>query len=668
MPDAAHRPSVDRRLWSFLAAPGERREPLRGADVFGARASGFAARARARRLDPARVERILSLGAALRDHSAAAFASHVEGVRELAVLRHDDVDAVDRAFAAGFEAVRRATALSLHPVQVHAALAMSRGCCAELATGEGKTITAILPAALDAWQGRGVHVLTVNDYLAQRDAETTKEAYRLLDVRVGVLSDGMPPPERRAAYNADVTYAADKQVIFDYLRDRLVSPLAPRLAGLLLSELAPEAKEKDRWGERVVQRGLYSAIVDEADSILVDEAVTPAIISSAKGQAEAGGAEHFRLAAMLADRFEEGRDYTIDHVQRRVRLTPVGRAALATMAAHLPAFWAGPRRSEELLTTAIGARVLYMRGRDYLVRDGEVLIVDRSTGRALPGRQWQLGIHQAVEAKEGLPVSADSGPVARISYRGFIQRYRRVSGMTGTAAEVAHELWEAYQLPVVRVPTHKPVVREEPPDQVFHTRQEKLEALAVRVEQEHARERPVLVGAWDIATSEQIAAMLAARGIQASVLNASREADEAAIVARAGEAGAVTVATNMAGRGTDIRLSPEAREAGGLVVLATERHDERRVDRQLFGRAGRQGDPGVAQAYVSLEDRLILRHGPRVLVWLYRFMPPGAPSRLCASLLWRVAQHLASARWRTIRAEVAKADDWFEMAMHNVAR
>lgn len=584
------------------------------------------------------------------------------------MLGRDEAGVVDHAFAVGYEAVRRATSLSLHPVQVRAALAMSRGCCAELATGEGKTITAVLPAAFDAWLGRGVHVLTVNDYLAQRDAQTTHEAYRLLGVRVGVLCDGTPPPERRAAYNADVTYAADKQVIFDYLRDRLVSPLSPRLTGLLLSEIAPEGDKKERWGDGVVQRGLYSAIVDEADSILVDEAVTPAIIASARGEAEHGGAEHFRAAAMLADRFEEGRDFTIDHVQRRVRLTPDGRAALATMARDLPSFWAGPRRREELLTTAIGARVLYLRGRDYLVRDGAVLIVDRSTGRALPGRQWQLGIHQAVEAKEGLPVSADSGPVARISYRGFIQRYRRLSGMTGTAAEVSHELWEAYHLPVVRIPTHKPVIREEPPDLVFGTREAKLDALAIRVAHEHELRRPVLIGAWDIATSEQIAAMLAARGIPASVLNASREADEAAIIARAGEPGAVTVATNMAGRGTDIRLAPESREAGGLVVLATERHDERRVDRQLFGRAGRQGDPGLAQAYVSLEDRLIQRHGPGPLIWLCRVAPRGLVGRLAASMLWRLAQHLASARWKTIRAEVAKADDWFEMAMHNVAR
>jgi preprotein translocase subunit SecA len=348
-------------------------------------------------------------------------------------------------------------------------------------------------------------------------------------------------------------------------------------------------------------------------------------------------------------------------------LTDAGREKLAELARRLPAFWSGPRRREELLVQAVYAKELYKRGEDYVVKDGTVMIVDRSTGRILPGRQWQLGVHQAVEAKEGLRITVENVAVARSSYQAFFQKYRRLSGMTGTAREVANEMWAWYRLPVVRIPTHKPVIRTKAPDRVFVREEEKLGAAADRVVEANKEGQPVLVGTWSVVTSERVGLLLKARGVECQILNATREAEEAAIVEGAGLPGAVTVATNMAGRGTDIVLTPESRAAGGLLVIATEHNDEARVDRQLAGRAGRQGDPGAVESFVSLDDRLVRQHGNRILRELVR-RNAGPTRRWAARLLWEFAQRVASKRWAVLRSEATKADAWFEMAMHNVSR
>jgi preprotein translocase subunit SecA len=345
----------------------------------------------------------------------------------------------------------------------------------------------------------------------------------------------------------------------------------------------------------------------------------------------------------------------------------VGRVKLSERAAGLPPFWAGPRRREELLLQALTAKELYRREDDYIVRDEKVVIVDRSTGRVLEGRQWQLGLHQAVEAKEGLSVTDARTTSSRTSYQRFFQRYRRLSGMTGTAWEVRGELWRDYRLPVVRIPTHRPVVRSRETDSRFSTETDKFSAVAARAEVLHRQGRPVLVGTRSVASSERLGSMLAERGVTCSILNATREAEEAAIVARAGKQGAVTVATNMAGRGTDILLEPETRALGGLVVLATERHDEGRVDRQLFGRAGRQGDPGLARAYVSLDDPLIVHFALKPLVWMYR-VSAGGPGRVLGRLVWWQAQWTAGRRAAVLRKEAMKGDAWMDLAMHHEMR
>lgn len=649
------------RLWGPLARPGKRRPPAKGFDIFGESLVGWLERRRARKLDWIRAKAILAAARQISNRSDAALDEEVADAKADTLMRSDAAGVIDRAFALGYEVIRREIGLALHPEQVLGALALSAGCCAELATGEGKTVTAILPAALAGWRGRGVHVVTVNDYLASRDAGVTSSAYQRLGLTVGAIRHDDDNNARRRAYACDITYVADKELIFDHLRDRLVSPLSPRLTGLLIDTLTGPGAA---WGEKVVQRGLEYAIIDEADSVLIDEAVTPAIISGPR-EGVAGGGEHYRMAALLAQHYTRDTHYTV--VQRVVRLTEAGRERLAKEAAQLPPFWAGPKRREELLCLALSAKEIYKRGEDYLVREGKIEIIDRSTGRVLIGRQWQLGVHQAVEAKEGLELSRDNVALARSSYQGFFQRYRTLAGMTGTAKEVADELWRWYRLPVVRIPTHKRVVRVHAPQRVFRTTEDKLQAAADRVAEAHEQGQPVLVGTWSVTTSERMAALLGARGISCAVINAVREREEANIVEHAGLPGAVTVATNMAGRGTDIRLNEQSRAAGGLLVIATERNDEKRVDRQLAGRSGRQGDPGRVETFVSFEDRLIQLHGWKPLVRLAQRVRPGWMGRL-SSVLWWAAQRDASLRWAAVRADVAKSDAWFDMALHSVSR
>ncbi|MCB9846317.1 MAG: hypothetical protein H6811_10075 [Phycisphaeraceae bacterium] len=662
----APRDGAGDRLWPALSRPFRRVLPARGIDEIGERLRGVVSRRRARRIEWRRARAIVREADGLRSHSEHALDDRIAEMREAVALRRDDPRAMDAAYAVMREVVRRETGLDLFVEQVLGAIVMANGCCAEMATGEGKTVTAILPAALDGWLGRGVHVLTVNDYLARRDARFTSGSYRRLGLRVGLIQEQTGQEERRRAYECDITYSADKQVIFDFLRDRLHAPVSARLAPMLLDELAgPEGEGAAHWIRRVVQRGQYSAIVDEADSVLIDEAITPAIIGVDVPSEREGELSPHRVAAEAAESFAEREDYTVDRRARQVRLSAAGRARLIGLAERLPAFWRGPIRREELMIQALTAKALYRRGEDYIVREDEVVIVDRSTGRVLEGRQWQLGIHQAVEAKEGLALSNERHTAARVSYQRYFQRYRRLCGMSGTIWEVADELWRDYGLTVVRVPTHRPVIRRQERDRVLPTIEKKMDAVAARVCALHGQGRPVLVGTRSVTSSETLGELLSARGVACRVLNATREGEEAEIVAGAGRSGAVTVATNMAGRGTDILLDDRSRELGGLVVIATERNEERRVDRQLYGRAGRQGDPGLAETYVSPEDDLVVRHGLRSLGWLARRSP------LRGVLMWvllRQAQRTASAKARVLRSQAAKSEAWFDLAMHHQTR
>lgn len=655
---------ASRRLWEQLSHPTRRTPPPTGPDVLGAWVKGVSERRKLRYDRRARAEGIIARSDEFRDVSDAVLTDAVESARDAVLLGYTQA-AVDQAFAVTREAIRRELGLSLYPEQVIGGLIMAEGACAEMATGEGKTVTAILPTALFGWSGRGVHVLTVNDYLAARDAEITSPVYRRLGMSVGVVIDATKRTDRRAAYDADITYAADKQIVFDYLRDRLAAPPGATLSGSILRSMTEE--NEPGWMSQVVHRGFHAVIVDEADSVLIDEAATPAIIAAeelSEGSGEDPSGRHHMIAAEIACSLAPEEDYKVDRKLRHVELTDEGRERLREMTGQLPAFWTGPRRSEELVRTALVAKEIQVLGDDYIIRDGKVEIVDRSTGRVLEGRQWQMGLHQAVEAKEGLDPTRARRTSTRISYARFFQQYRHIAGMSGTLREVADELWRTYNLSVVRVPTHRPVIRDERRDVVYTTEQDKLEAVVQRVCDVHATGQPILVGTRSVVTSEKLGGMLGERGVACRILNAEREQEEASIVELAGKHGAVTVATNMAGRGTDIKLDPKAREFGGLFVIGTERHSERRVDRQLFGRAGRQGDPGVAQMFLSLEDQLIVASGLPPLIWLARRLQ----LRPIRALLWRQAQWLASKRAVGHRSSTARTDAWHEMAMHTLGR
>lgn len=657
--------TLSRRLWPHLSRRIGRRPPPTGTDIIGTWFVGRAARRRLHHDRTARAASIIARSDALRHHSDAALGEVIEEARRAVLLGKQPVEAVDGAFAVTREVIRRELGLSLYPEQVIGGLIMAEGACAEMATGEGKTVTAILPTALLGWSGRGVHVLTVNDYLAARDAAITRPVYQRLGMSVGVVIDSTRREERRAAYDSDITYAADKQVVFDALRDRLALPPSVSLSGTILDGMMGAGDPE--WMSKVVHRGFNAVIIDEADSVLIDEAVTPAIIAAeelGEGSGEDPSGIHHKIAAQIARELEPETHYSVDRKLRHVSLNPDGLARIREMTGQLPAFWTGPRRSEELVRTALIAKEVQILGDDYIVREGKVEIVDRSTGRVLEGRQWQMGLHQAVEAKEGLETTRARRTSTRTSYARFFQQYRHVAGMSGTLREVSSELWRTYGLTVVRVPTHRPVIRRELPDRVFPTEEAKLRAVVEKVSQVHASGQPILVGTRSVLTSERLGRMLAERGVTCRVLNAERVREEAGIIELAGKLGAVTVATNMAGRGTDIKLDPASREAGGLSVIGTERHSERRVDRQLFGRAGRQGDPGVAQMFVSLEDQLIVVTGFPPLIWLARRVP----SRVLSAVLWRQAQFLASSRAVSHRLSTARSDAWQEMAMHTQGR
>ena len=669
------------RLWPALARGERREEPLDGLDRFAASMQGRVVRRRVNAAEGELAEAILQSASALQDESEAALDERIEAVRQhahrVARTRSDlGNDALRDAYAVGVEAIRRTTGLTLYAEQVMGGLVLRGGAVAEMATGEGKTLTAILPTALAGWTGRGVHVVTVNDYLAKRDAQLCEAAYARLGLRVGILQEGLKKAERRRQYDLDITYGADKQFIFDFLRDRLTQPLAPSVASSVLDAVTNQPDTRN-WTSEVVQRGLHVAIVDEADSVLIDEAATPAVIAlPAQDDAGVDLAERYAAGLELARSLEAGKHYEADARTNRVSLTRAGRERLGELAADptraLPAFWAGPRRREELVVQALSALVLHRRDDDYIVRTNEkgqreVVIVDRSTGRVLDGRQWQLGLHQAVEVKEGLDPSERRLTAARVSYQRFFGRYRVLAGMTGTGWEVAPELWRTYGLRVVRVPTHRPIARVERQDKTFASEQAKYAAVAESTKDAHGKGQPVLVGTRSVHDSERVASLLAELGLQCKVLNARYEAEEAAIVEGAGRAGAITVATSMAGRGTDIKLDEDARRAGGLLVLAVERHHERRVDRQLFGRSGRQGDAGEAVAFVSLEDEMVVRYGLPPLRWLARLSPDPVRGVL-TRLLVRQAQRSATRRWMLMREEASKIDAWIDLSFHQQSK
>jgi preprotein translocase subunit SecA len=557
--------------------------------------------------------------------------------------------AVVRAVAA------RTVGLTPFPVQLAGAMALEAGCVVEMATGEGKTLTATIPAALAGWRGRGCHVVTANDYLAGRDAELMAPVYEFCGLRVKAIDPEMPPPARREAYQADITYTTNKEAAADFLRDRLAMGRLTSVSQMLLREISGQ----DVGGVRqLVQRGLDCAIVDEADSVLIDEAVTPLIIS---GQApNPQQVEAFTQAAALAGEMTPTKHYKVNERYHEVELTAAGKAYLAERAHVMGGLWQGARRREELVTQALTARELYRAGKQYVIQDEKVVIVDEFTGRLMPDREWRDGLHQAVSAKEGLEIEPPKDTYARISFQRFFRMYRKLAGMTGTAAEARREFWQVYRLPIVILPTHRPCIRRIEPDAIFTTAQDKWQAIVAEIQAVHAAGRPVLVGTRSVHASEHLSSLLTEAGLDHQVLNAVHHEAEAQVVAQAGQPGRITVATNMAGRGTDIKLGRGVADNGGLHVIATERHESGRIDRQLFGRCARLGDPGSVRAFASLEDELVTRHASQVGAELIRRAGASTSAPPMARRLLMSAQRRAQRQALRQRKGVLKTDTWLD--------
>ncbi len=556
-------------------------------------------------------------------------------------------DLVARAFAVIREVSGRTLGMRHFDVQLLGGWAMMRGKVAEMETGEGKTLTATLPAATAALAGIPVHIITVNDFLVARDAAWMKPLYDVLGLSVGTILEGMSPTDRRRAYGCSITYCTNKQVVFDYLKDRLLLQQENRALHLKIEAL----HRADPRVSRLMMRGLCFAVVDEADSVLVDEARTPLIISGGRG---AGDEERvYRQALDAARRMLAGRDYLVSERERHVDLTDLGRAHAARLTNRYGGVWNAPGHRENIVRQALTALHLHLRDKHYIVDEGQVRIVDEYTGRVMADRSWERGLHQMVEAKEGLEISGRQETLARISYQRFFRRYLRLAGMTGTAREVAGELWAVYGLNTVRIPTNRPQARKIHGDLLYPTSRAKWQAIAEQVAELHKSGRPVLVGTRSVADSEHLSGLLNQAGILHSVLNARQNRTEAEIVAQAGQPGRVTVATNMAGRGTDIRLAPGVGEAGGLFVIASERHEAGRIDRQLFGRSGRQGDPGEGQAMVSLDDELVRSVFGSLLDRLRSGHLPGWLGRMLFS--W--AQRTTERRHSAIRKRLLHSDE-----------
>ncbi|KQP22684.1 hypothetical protein ASF43_01885 [Pseudorhodoferax sp. Leaf267] len=600
--------------------------------------------------------------AALRALDDAALQARVRALR--AALRAHGVDGRggDARIAESFALVREASARVLgmrhHPCQLMAGMGLVQGHLVEMATGEGKTFAATLAAATIALAGHPVHVITVNDYLAERDAHEMAPLYRFLGLSLGVVQHGMDRPARRVAYGSDITYCSNKELAFDYLRDRVAPRGRSSALHVAWDHLRHDAGAAPADPSQVVVlRGLAFAIVDEADSVCIDEARTPLILS-ATVQAPDQTRQCLDMLA-LARSLQGGLHYTVDHFARTARLTDAGRAQLDAHAQGRDGWWSSLRAREEKLEQALSALTLFQRDRHYLLGPGEdgrqaVVIVDESTGRAMPDRSWERGLHQFIEAKEGVPLTDPRETLARITYQRLLPRYMRLSGMSGTAAEVAPEIRRVYGLEVVRVPLHRPSRRLLLAPTFVATQAEKWQAVVAIVRREALGQgRPVLIGTRSVGASEALSAALTAHGIAHALLNARQDQAEAALIAGAGDPGRVTVATNMAGRGTDIRLGAGVAARGGLHVVLTEYHGSARVDRQLIGRCARQHDPGSAQAVVALDDELFSVCTPRLAGWLAQ---AGAAPRWCHGALRAWAQHQAEAHDAQARARTLEQD------------
>lgn len=555
---------------------------------------------------------------------------------------------VARSFACVREASRRTLGMRHHDVQLMGGLALLHGHIAEMATGEGKTLVAALAASTGAGTGAAVHVVTVNDYLAERDAEQNRPLYEFLGLTVGVIKADMEPDARRAQYACDVVYVSNKELVFDYLKDRIAT------RGTLDAHVRLRAYANGAARLPVLLRGLHMAIVDEADSVLIDEARTPLIISETLP--DELGAELYQQAIAFARRMKEHEHYELGGGQQ-LYLNASAETCMTEWTMGLPGVWRSAVWRRELIQKALSALHCFHRDQHYIISDDKVQIVDEFTGRVMPDRSWERGLHQMIEAKEGAEITGQRKTLSQMTYQRFFRRYLLLGGMTGTAREISAELRSTYDLAVLPIPTHKPSRRIRLNDSCWATSDARWAAVADRAAELSATGRAVLVGTRSVEASETLSDLLHARGIEHTVLNARQDKAEADAVARAGERGRITVATNMAGRGTDIKLAQQVSESGGLHVILTEFHESARVDRQLFGRSARQGEPGTVEAIVCVDDEVFKRFGaPLHALARNRAQRKGRLSASVLKALVRVAQWRAEGHNRRVRLQTLRQD------------
>ena len=648
---------IDSGAWRSIARRAVA-EPLpKGLDALWSSGAGMARRLRSRPAgflrEAAMVRRCLDERAGLDSHG---FDAAVAEVRAVFRLNREKAEDVRAGIALASIASRRTLGLTPHPEQIAAALAIDAGSCVEMATGEGKTLVGALAAALSGWRGQGCHVITANDYLAGRDALALAPMHEMLGLTSAPIRSDSGSEDRRRAYACDITYCTSKEAAADSLRDRIASRRWRTLGEALLERAL--GIDGAPIGRRLLTRGQACAIVDEADSVLIDEAVTPLILSAPAHNADQERV--LRQAADLAASLEHGGDYVVDRRFSDLRFTPRGLARIDAAAARLHGVWGGVRRRRELVETALRVREFFREGEQYVVHEGKVVIVDESTGRLMPDRSWRQGLHQAIEARQGLAPTPIKDTLARISFQRYFRGYRRLAGMTGTAREVTRELWSVYGLPVVSIPRHEPCRRVDRAPVMLATADERWCAIIAAAVERHALGQPVLIGTRTVEASERCAKLLEQAGVEFRILNAVNEGLEAEVIARAGRAGAVTVATNMAGRGTDIALGDGVAGLGGLCVIVSEPHQSARLDRQLMGRAGRQGDPGESLRFASTADDLLVRQAPRSALSFVRAMPrPGRAGRLLAQMAQRRARRQARAQ----RLSVTRQDEWLDESL-----
>jgi preprotein translocase subunit SecA len=585
-------------------------------------------------------------------NSESDFQSHIQNLRlELSRSGYNK-----ERLALAFSLIKRASMLKLgmshFDVQLIAGQSMFYGNVAEMNTGEGKSLTAILPAAAAALQGIPVHVITVNDYLTQRDADEMKEVYELLGLSVGCIINGLSTEERKVQYACDVVYCTNNELVFDYLKDSIA--LETRHHQLHL--YAENLKGNKQANDVLMLQGLHYAVIDEVDSVLMDEARTPLIISGE----ENGDSQQELMYKIAVDASRELVDkvhFNIDKVNHKVILTETGKETVYETLKELGGFWKSKIRTHELIYQALSALYLYDKDKHYLIRDGEIQIIDEHTGRIMENRKWERGLHQMIEVKEDCEISNPRKTLARISYQNFFRKYYHLCGMTGTAAEVVDELWGVYGLRVVRIPTNKKCIREQKSVEVVKTEEEKWNKIFARICEIYEGGQPVLIGTHTVLASEILSELLNKQGIEHQLLNAKQDKDEAEIISLAGSYGKITIATNMAGRGTDIKLSDSARECGGLYVILTELHDAGRIDRQLEGRCARQGDPGMFEMILSAEDHLL--HG-KLIKYIHDIIllvVPGKWKNSVSFNLMKIAQRKVEKKHKKIRKSLLNYDE-----------